>query len=131
MKASLSLGVCVMALVLVGGCDQKVEMTFNNISPESRIVEISVDGGPHRVMGSIAPGGTLRRNIKVPKDELPVTLRWQSGEEGGQMVVDKKHHTLVANIDPKGGSVTTDGKAEIERHQEDEQKTQESHSVVE
>jgi len=108
------LGIAVFALV---GCDHKLQMTVNNVTPETRDVAVSVGGQGPRHVGTVRAGGSLKRDIKIPKNELPTELRWSCGGMQGVETIDRKQKKIVINVD-RDTAVVTDGKAQIEHHTE-------------
>jgi len=109
--------IMVLAVVILTGCDHKLQMTVNNTTSETRDVAVGVGGQRPRHVGTVRAGGSLKQTIKIPKDELPVEVQWVCGGLRGVETIDSKQKKLVVNVE-RDSAVVTDGNAEIERHTE-------------
>ncbi|MCL2701373.1 MAG: hypothetical protein FWE88_06735 [Phycisphaerae bacterium] len=107
---------CLAAFVLVG-CDHKLKMTVNNVTPETRDFAVGVGQDRPRRVATIPAGGTFKQTIKIPKDSLPTDLRWGSGDQRGRETIHAKQKKIVINLDGDD-TIVTDGNAEIERRVE-------------
>jgi len=109
--------VLVLAVLVMVGCDQKLRMTVNNTTHETRDVSVSVGGQRPQRLGTVRAGGSMKHTFKIPKDSLPTELQWRCGGLQGQETVVKGQKKLVINVE-RDTAVVTDGNAEIDRRVE-------------
>jgi len=109
--------VLVLAVLILVGCDHKLQMTVNNTTQESRDISVGVGGQRPQRLGTVRAGGSMKHTIKIPKDELPAELRWRCGGLQGQETISKGQKKLVINVE-RDTAVVTDGNAEIDRRVE-------------
>lgn len=75
--------------VLVG-CDKKVNVMFENRTPEPLTVVLEGPGKGAETLGTLAPrGGLAVANIRIDKKALPAVYTWQAGGYSGKIGVDR------------------------------------------
>ena len=81
-------GLFVLAAMTVG-CDKKVQLTFQNLTPESRDIQLSTPDGTEYI-GTVPPApAKIKHELKIKQDELPTNITWQAGDLSGTFPVNK------------------------------------------
>jgi len=121
MKATARvLGIGLLLTAVLVGCDKKVQLTFVNTTSNSLDVELTVPTEGVRDVGVAGPmGGKVRYDLKVNKDDLPVTCSWRAGGQGDTFTIDEgTKKELFVYIRANGSIGPVDKNAEIKEHRQ-------------
>ena len=118
-----SLSLVLGAVLVLVGCDHKLQMVVNNTTPETRDLAVGLGGQKPRHVGVVPAGRSWKQTYKFSKDGLPTELRWTCGSQQGRETITAQQKKLVINIE-RDAAIVTDGNAEIDRHVE-------SHEILE
>jgi len=106
-----------IAVLILTGCDHKLQMVVNNTTHETRDLSVGLGNQRPQPVGAVHAGGTWKQTFKIPKSDLPTELRWTCGSLKGRETITARQKKLVVNIE-RDAAVVTDGTAEIDRHVE-------------
>lgn len=91
MRALKNMGMAalVLAVGMLVGCDRTFRITVTNVSPVAREVELRDPVFTHP-LGTVAPGQSVTKKIKLAEDELPGAFELTAGGMKKPFSLDKK-----------------------------------------
>ena len=93
MRRTLLISLVALPLIALTSlaCDKKVELTFTNLTAQSRPLQLTdPEEGPVYLGTLAADGGRVRYELKVEKDILPVLVPWQAGDVSDEFTVTER-----------------------------------------
>jgi len=108
------------AVVLVGGCTKKVQITVMNHTDVSRPVQLTVPDGT-MALGSVGPNSAMTSTLKVKTDDLPAPCNLSAGGSASQSftVTEDSPSAWWFHITAEGRMAGPYGKNDVHTETED------------